>query len=170
MEIGTLLFTLAMVVFVLAYVLRPLAGSARGVDSNSGRRLSDLQAERDRILDSILEIDMDHAMGKVPDEDYHRLRQILAREGAEILSKIDERQILSRGSEPETLVNSQTQGDMELEAAIAQLRSGSSKDAPQLRSGASEPEGGACPECGEVILPEDRYCAKCGAALEEPVT
>lgn len=170
MEIGTLLFTLAMVVLVMAYVLRPLAGSAPGGDNKSGRRLSVLQAERDRVLDSILEVDMDHAMGKVPEEDYQRQRQVLAREGAEILSKIDEPQILAKVPDLQRLENSPSEEDMELEAAIAQLRSESSKSASQLRPGASEPEGGACPECGEVILPEDRYCAKCGAGLEEPVT
>lgn len=169
MEIGTLLFTLAMVVLVLAYVLRPLAGSAPGGDRRTGQRLSALQAERDRVLESILEIDMDHAMGKVPEEDYRRERQVLAQEGAEILSKIDEPQIFAGEPESRLLEKIRTEREMELEAAVAQLRGRSSEAASTVKPSISQSEMGACSECGETILHGDRYCAKCGAALEEPV-
>ena len=155
-----------MAVFVAAYVLQPLAGSARGGYSSPGRRLSALQAERDRVLDSIQEIDMDHAMGKVPEEDYRRQRQALVLEGAEILRKIDELQL---PPEAERHAKILTAREMELEAAIAQLRGKSLEAAPQVRAGQSDRESGSCPECGQVIFSGDRYCANCGAALEEQV-
>ena len=166
MEIGAILFSLAMVVLVAAYVLQPLAGSARGGYSSSGRRLSSLQAERDRILDSIQEIDMDHAMRKVPEEDYMRRRQALALEGAEVLRKIDELQGTGKRSvEPGAEPNGKTP-EMELEAAVAQLRGKSSPTSSQIIESDS---GGACPECGKAIIHGDRFCANCGAALEEQV-
>lgn len=109
MEIGAILFSLAMILLVAAYVLRPLAKSERSAYRDSSQRLSALQAERDRVLDSIQEVDMDHTMGKVPEEDYMRQRQALALEGAEILRTIDE---LQSNSVPDDTV-------LELEAAVA---------------------------------------------------
>ena len=158
-----------MLVFVLAYVLRPLAGSAPTGDNESAQRLSALLAERDRVLDSIQEIDMDHVMGKVPEEDYHRLRQSLAREGAEILRKIDESQNQDSGPETQRSEKDLATREIELEAAIAQLRGKGLKPASREKLEVSGPETKLCPECGEVIFPADRYCAKCGASLEEQV-
>lgn len=166
MEIGAILFSLAMILLVAAYVLKPLAGTERGGYSSPGRRLSALQAERDRVLDSIQEIDMDHAMGKVPEEDYQRQRQVLALEGAEILRKIDELQrIGKRTIEPGAEPNGKTP-EMELEAAVAQLRG---KPLPANSQTIESDSRGACPECGEGIFHGDRFCANCGVTLEEQV-
>ncbi|MCH7609084.1 MAG: zinc ribbon domain-containing protein [Chloroflexi bacterium] len=169
MDIGTLLLSLAMVVFVLAYVLRPLAGSAPSGDNGSAQRLSALQAERDRVLDSIQEIDMDHVMGKVPEEDYHRLRQALAREGAEILRKIDESQNQDSGPEAQRAEEVLATREIELEAAIAQLRGKGPNAASREKLEVSGPKTELCPDCGQVIFHADRYCAECGASLEEQV-
>jgi len=168
-EIGTLLLSLAMLVFVLAYVLRPLAGSAPSGDNGSAQRLSALQAERDRVLDSIEEIDMDHVTGKVPEEDYHRLRQALAREGAAILRKIDESQIQDSEPEAQRSEKDLATREIELEAAIAQLRGKGLKAASREKLEASGPKTKLCPDCGQVIFNADRYCAKCGVSLEEQV-
>jgi hypothetical protein len=159
-DIGALLFSLAMVVLVAAYVLRPLSGSARGGISGSGRKLSELQAERDRVLDAIEDIDMDHAMGKVGEVDYQRQRQALALEGAEILRQIDGL------SDAQPARENRTAKELELEAAIAQLRGIKVEAASQIRT---EPNGGACPDCGEPIFHGDRFCSNCGAAVEEQV-
>jgi hypothetical protein len=86
-EIGAILFSLAMLLLVAAYVFQPLSTSGRGGYRDTSRELSALQAERDRVLDAIQEIDMDRAMGKVAEEDYQRQRGSLALEGAEILAR-----------------------------------------------------------------------------------
>lgn len=178
MEIGAILFSLAMLLLVAAYVLQPLAGSGRGGHRDSSRELSSLQAERDRVLDSIQEIDMDHTMGKVSEQDYQRQRQVLAIEGAEILKSIDEIQ-LSPDAEPRGKTP-----EMELEAAVAELRgksSPASREAvaeargksstpgPQKTQSTSDPSEEACPTCDEPILRGDRFCSNCGEVLEEQV-
>ncbi|GMR09329.1 MAG: hypothetical protein BMS9Abin28_0147 [Anaerolineae bacterium] len=169
MEIGAILFSLAMVVLVVAYVLRPLAGSAPGGDSRPERRLSALQAERDRVLDSIQDIDMDQAMGKVPEEDHRRRRQALALEGAEILRKIDKAQLRDEVTEPQPLGKSHATREVELEAAIRKLRGKGFEVASEVGLDLSDPASGVCPECGEAIFHGDRFCANCGATLEEQV-
>ena len=169
METGAILFSLAMILLVAAYVLQPLAGSEREEPRDTSGRLSGLQAERDRVLDSIQEIDLDHSMGKVPEEDYRRQRQALALEGAEILRKIDELEgIGTRTLEPGAEPNGKTP-EMELEAAVAQLRGKPSPANSQIVEGDSDSGQAACPECGKEIIHGDRYCANCGAALEEQV-
>lgn len=174
MEIGAILFSLAMVLLVAAYVLQPLSTYGRGGFRDTSRELSALQAERDRVLDSIQEIDMDRSMGKVAEEDYQRQRDSLALEGAEILRSIDE---LLQDSVPD-------EAAMELEAAIAELRGKSSSPSVELEEAVAETRSkssnhnsqiskaeaqGTCPRCGEVIHPGDRFCSNCGEELEEQV-
>jgi hypothetical protein len=174
MEIGAILFSLAMLLLVAAYVLQPLSTYGRGGSRDTSRELSALQAERDRILDSIQEIDMDRTMGKVAEEDYQRQRGSLALEGAEILRSIDE---LQQDGVPD-------EAAMELEAAVAELRGKSSSSSMELEEAATEPRSkssnldsqiakadaqGTCPTCGEVIHPSDRFCSNCGETLEEQV-
>ncbi len=181
MEIGAILFSLAMIQLVAAYVLQPLAGSGRGVYRDSSQELSALQAERDRVLDSIQEIDTDHSMGKVSEEDYQRQRQVLVLEGAEILRKIDKLQ-LSPDAEPRAktpemeleaavaeLRGKSSVASRELEAAVTDTRGKSSAPGPQKAQGASDTIEEVCPTCGELILHEDRFCSNCGEALEEQV-
>jgi hypothetical protein len=162
-EIGAILFSLAMILIVAAYVLQPLSGSERGGHRDTNQRLSALQAERDRVFDSIQEIDMDHSMGKVPEEHYLHQRQELALEGAEVLRKIDELQ-LPLGAEPR-----EKTPEMELEAAVARLRGISSPSSSQKVESNSDSGEGPCPECGQANFHGDRFCANCGVALEEQV-
>ena len=174
MEIGAILFSLALLLVVAAYVLQPLSASGRAGYRDTSRELSALQAESDRVLDSIQEIEMDRSMGKVPEEDYQRRRAALLLEGAEILRSIDE---LQRDGAPD-------ESAMELEAAIAEHREKSSS--PSMESEAADPQRlskgsshdsqladaeaqGTCPTCGELIHLGDRYCSNCGQALEEQV-
>ena len=166
MEIGAILFSLAMILLVAAYVLQPFAKSERGVHRDINRRLSALQAERDRVLDSIQEMDTDHSMGKVDQEDYRRQRLALTLEGAEILRKIDELQ-----TAPGTELDRKTQEtkEMELEAAVAHRRGISSLASSPLTKSNSNSGEGSCRECGEGISHGDRYCANCGVTLEEQV-
>ncbi len=181
MEIGAILFSLAMILLVATYVLQPLVGSGLAGYRDSSRELSALQAERDRVLDSIQEIDMDHSMGKVSEQDYQRQRQVLAVEGAEILKSIDELQLSPdaepRGKSPEMeleaavaeLRGKSSVASSELEAAVAEARGKSSTPGPQIAQSVSDPIEEACPTCGERILHGDRFCSNCGETLEEQV-
>jgi len=173
-EIGAILFSLAMLLLVAAYVLQPLSTSGRTGNRDSSRELSALQAERDRVLDSIQEIDMDRSMGKVPEEGYQRQRAALVLEGAEIMRSIDG---LQRDGAPDGSA-------MELEAAVAEHREKSSSPSMALEAAAVQTPGkgasydpqlanaeaqGTCLTCGEVIHPGDLFCSNCGHALEEQV-
>ena len=46
-------------------------------------------AERDRVINSLQELDFDFKLGKIPDEDYPAQRAELLQKGADILRKLD---------------------------------------------------------------------------------
>ena len=140
MELGAILFSLALALVGGAYVVQPILGARGQAQEEIDRRRSELQAERDRALDRLQELDMDHSMGKIPDADYAAERQIVLRQGAEVLRQLDQ---LGPSDDLEG----------QLEAAIAEARQSTSAE---------------CPSCGTPIVAGDRFCAQCGTDLEEP--
>jgi len=145
MDLGSVLFGLAMVVLVAAYVLRPIAAGAQG--SQAGGQFSSLQAEREHLLDALQELDLDHYMGKVLDKDYRPQRQALTLQGVRVLRRIDE---LQESPGPQDSL------EAKLEAAIKEQRS------------LARSETRYCHQCGSSILPADRFCPRCGAVQREP--
>ena len=144
-ELGSVLFGLAMALLVAGYVLRPLG--SRGQGRQAGRQISSLQAEREHLLDALQELDLDHYMGKVLDKDYRPQREALALQGAHVLRRIDEFQGSSEA---------QVSTEAELEAAVKNLRTLARKDAR------------FCHQCGSRVLQLDQFCSHCGAAQQEP--
>jgi hypothetical protein len=70
MDINAVFFTLAILVLVGMYLYTPLVeGRARRVTEEE-HELSALLAERDRVLNSLQELDFDFKLGKIPSEDY----------------------------------------------------------------------------------------------------
>src|SRR5690349_19145383 len=96
MDLGSLFLIFAVVVLVGLFVSRPfldqrLRSSRRAktsVDEAEHRR-SSLLAERDRILTALQELDFDHALGKIPEEEYPAQRAAYLHQGAEVLRELD---------------------------------------------------------------------------------
>lgn len=139
MEAGSIFFALAMVILVGTYLAGPLSGPSRPRGGSANGELSSLFAERERLLDAILELDADHGLGKIAGESYQQQRQALALRGAGVLRRLDELQ----GS---------TDLEADLEAAITELR---------------QQQSGFCPQCGQGVYASDRFCGNCGADLKE---
>lgn len=144
MEIGGLLIGLAILVLVGAYVARPLVERQAQPVSESDRELSALQAERDRILQLLQDLEMDQAMGKVALADYQAQRAPLVARGAEVLRQIDQH-LPPRPA-------AATAGDA-LEREIASRRATAVGPA------------GYCASCGNPLQKGDRFCIRCGTAL-----
>ncbi|HEX9616510.1 MAG TPA: zinc ribbon domain-containing protein [Anaerolineales bacterium] len=186
MEIGSIFLILALLILVGLFIARPIfERKAVPVVSLEDHELSGLLAERDRILTALQELDFDHALGKIPAEDYPLQRAGLLRRGADLLRQIDEFGTLA----PE--------GDFEarIETAIAARRAdaapvGDGAGGRGPRTGAPAGAGlvtvvddelearlaarrrerqdrsaGFCPQCGRPVQKSDRFCPKCGAAL-----
>lgn len=168
------LIILAVIAF---YVGRPLLPSRRG--ANSGGDTLSLEAQRESLYTQIRELDLDHATGKVNDEDYTRLRVDLVAQAAVVLKQIDgvaQPPAASTGAAPageddvEALIAARRKtrsalaattsaapkaADADAEAAIAARRKSATPAAGELK----------CPQCGKPITADDAFCAKCGTAL-----
>ena len=168
MQIVSIFFVLCIFVFVSIFLYMPfLEGRARRV-TEAEHEASTLLAERERVVNSLQELEFDYSLGKVPEEDYPTQRANLLQKGADVLRKLDE------------LVPAKVQSDKDarIERAIAARRKNSAmkKDGPTTdddiesmislrRSGRKEKTGGFCPKCGKPVLISDKFCPSCGKTL-----
>ena len=157
------------------YVSRPLAQSRRALQTNGAVDAQTLEARRESLYTQIKELDLDHATGKVNDEDYARLRADLVTQAAAVLKQID------GIAQPSVPAAPSAQDD--LEALIAARRKTRSIPAPQAADSNVEAAIAArrktavpavsvlaCPNCGKPIGADDAFCAKCGTALQTQAT
>ena len=167
MELTAIFFSLAVLILVGMYLYAPFIERRARRVTEEEHELSALMAERDRVINSLQELDFDFKLGKIPEEDYPIQRSTLLQKGADILRKID------------TLAPSSTQVDTEtrIEQAIAARRADASvakspvsdDDLESListrRKGRKDKSVGFCPRCGKPIMATDRFCPSCGKSL-----
>ncbi len=163
MDIASILVVTALTILVVGYIVRPLVRDEGLVLSQAERRYSALEAERERILAAVQEMDLDHALGKNPSQDYETQRAALVSQGASILKEIDDLDY-SEAAPVEAAVRDQARTSVkgletEIEAAVARLRERAAERV------------GFCAQCGEPVLADDNFCSRCGAPVQvEPET
>jgi NADH pyrophosphatase NudC (nudix superfamily) len=168
MEITAILVSLAILILVAVYLYAPFVqGRARRVTEEE-HELSALLAERDRVINSLQELDFDYKLGKIPEEDYPAQRSSLLQKGADILRQID-----SIAPEPASVQDV----DARIEKAIAARRADASLVKAEVsdedleamiaarRKGRKERSSGFCPKCGKPVMASDRFCPSCGKSL-----
>jgi hypothetical protein len=146
MDLGSLLIMLGLIVAVVAFLARPLVEKRTSAVTAEEHRLSALQAERDKILTMIREIEMDHAMGKISEDDFRTQRVALVARGSAVLRELD---ALGGASAPGEM-------DAAIEAAVA------------ARRGRTPPKASdSCMQCGRALRRGDRFCASCGTPVPQ---
>lgn len=179
MDIGSILLILALAILVSLVLSRPFF-ERRSLEPVSARQSADmyehersmLLAERERLLNALLELDFDYTLGKIPVEDYPAQRAALLQAGVSVLKRLDELQGASGGKDTEerleaelasrriegsekAMADSEGTPDDELEALIA-----------ARRRARQEKSVGFCPRCGGALYQSDRFCARCGTAVK----
>ncbi len=157
MDIGSIFIILAVLVMVALFISRPFFEQeethhlvAQPTVQQHEQTHSALLAERDRIIVTLDDLDTEHSLGKVPEEDYAVQRMSLLKAGAEILRKLDEINLKGTGKEPVRIPSAK---DDELEALIAARRTSMAKDIA------------FCPNCGNKLQTEDKFCSRCGEKI-----
>jgi len=168
MELTAIFFTLAILILVAIYLYAPFMERRARHVTQEEHELSTLMAERDRVINSLQELDFDFKLGKIPDEDYPAQRTSLLQKGADILRRID------------TLapqITSSQDADARIEKAIAARRADASVAKAEVsdddiesmiaarRKGRKEKSSGFCPKCGKPVMVSDRFCPSCGKSL-----
>lgn len=168
MQLTAIFFTLAILVLVAIYLYAPFMDRRARRVTEEEHELSSLMAERDRVINSLQELDFDFKLGKIPDEDYPTQRASLLQKGADILRRID------------TLapqITSSQDADVRIEKAIAARRADAAVTRTEIsddeiesmvaarRKGRKEKSSGFCPKCGKPVMVSDRFCPSCGKSL-----
>lgn len=161
MELGALLLLLAVILLVGIFISRPFFQKAAPLSPEppgSGQQLSSLMAERDRVINTLQELDFDFKLGKIPGDEYPTIRADLLKKGSDILRQID----LLRGKGQAVSVPAEALEDT--------LPASAEEDAiekliAERRGAHLEKANGFCPQCGKPVLKSDRFCPKCGTAL-----
>ncbi len=168
MQITAIFFTLAILILVAIYLYAPFMERRARRVTEEEHELSTLMAERDRVINSLQELDFDYKLGKIPEEDYPTQRATLLQKGADILRQID-----SIAPQP----TSAQDADARIEKAIAARRADASVAKPEIsdddvesmisarRKGHKEKSSGFCPKCGKPVMVSDRFCPSCGKSL-----
>ena len=169
MELGSLFLVLAVLVIVGMYLYAPFMSRPRKLSTNEMHEISALKAERDRVINSLQELDFDFKLGKIPAEDYPEQRAELLKKGSDILRKLDEL---------EPLLSSARNAEARIEKAAAAKRADSSSTAAELndedveamiasrRKQHKSKSAGFCPSCGKPVLVSDSFCPSCGKSLK----
>jgi hypothetical protein len=115
MQITAILFTLAILILVAIYLYAPFMERRAKRVTEQEQELSTLMAERDRVINSLQELDFDYKLGKIPEGDYPTQRSTLLQKGADVLRQID-----AMSPQPASTQDV----DARIEKAIAARRSG----------------------------------------------
>ena len=168
MELTAIFFTLAILILVVIYLYSPFTERHARRVTEEEHELSTLMAERDRVINSLQELDFDFKLGKIPNEDYPTQRASLLQKGADILRQIDT-------IAPQ--ITSSQDADARIEKAIAARRADASVAKAEIsdddiesmiaarRKGRKEKSSGFCPKCGKPVMTSDRFCPSCGKSL-----
>ncbi len=188
---GALLMVLGVAFLVGIYVSQPFLRRVAGAkrlkrlqnSDDSDRQRSALLAERDRILAALQDLDFDHTLGKVPDEDYPAQRLVFLEEGADVLRQLDALEPLAQPRQSaedrlEAAVAARRadaringNGGTVVAAAVASRRrlSNGHDDVEKMvdarRLGRPEKAAGFCPHCGKPVQKSDKFCSRCGQVI-----
>lgn len=144
--ISMLIFlALVMSVAALLAVAYPILSRVHASDQTSlsaAERLEELLAARDAAMAALRDLNFDHRVGKIANEDFAVFEVHLKQTAADSLRALDAWEAAA---------------DAEMSATLPQEIA--------ARRAALSGQGRACPQCGRLAAPEDKFCAGCGAPL-----
>lgn len=191
MELGSILLIFALLIIVIWFISRPLLDPGKVVSHSENNQKeherSYLLAERDRVMNALKELDFDHSLGKIPEEEYPHQRSLLMKRGVEVIQRIDfieatpssneidyifkedlaERRTEFKKIETDQLQTLTNNGRKRVEAVSKVTNPNDDLEVmlANRRRERLEKASGFCPKCGGPTQISDRYCPKCGADL-----
>ena len=192
MDLAALMLILAVTVLVGLYISRPFASRraateklVRPAAEESEIHRSTLLAERDRVLTALQDLEFDHTLGKIPEEDYPVQRAELLKSGADALRELDNLGGAAADASAEDRLEAAVaarradavhQPARQARTAIASSPAGvrrppaaAEDDIEAMvaarRRSRQEKAGGFCPKCGRPVAKSDKFCSRCGAIL-----
>ncbi len=160
MTVGAVLLGLALLLPIVAVVVRPLTHPAEAApipaDEGGPGRL-------EPVLAALRDLDFDHQTGKVSDQDYAPSRAALLAQAAEVMAR-------GSGSSVEDILEERVREIRRHLEEASPARScpacgGRISHGDRFCSNCGHPQGLACPRCGTAVQAADVYCVICGRRL-----
>lgn len=158
----TIILALLFSLVALFYVLLPLLTKQPPLLQVEDDRLTDLLARKDSALRAIKELEFDHQVGKISEEDYQRFNERLRRQAIGLIQQLEK-------ITPESAAL-----DEQLEAEIAQWRQAQKpvtlpkavRTVPLATSVAAATDATRfCTQCGVRLDANFKFCGNCGAPV-----
>ena len=137
---------MARIVGIGYWIVSPLLRSFRPddlIDSRMDDALQQLEAGKEVALSTIKELEFDLNQGKISQEDYEALAEQYTRDAVGYIKEIEDLK-----KNPGKQLNEDLESELELE--VLSLR---------------KKPGYFCTQCGDIVSPDDRFCANCGEKL-----
>ncbi|OQY88151.1 MAG: hypothetical protein B6D41_11155 [Chloroflexi bacterium UTCFX4] len=148
MDFAIALLILAATLVVLAL---PLYRTRRPSAALSVSTLDNLLAQRDSIYASLRDLELDRQLGKLDEADYNARRDQYMTQAAVALRQLDAAQ--GQGAAAEA--NAALEQEIRARRKTADRKTGRAKTA-----------AGFCRNCGKAVDAGDKFCPKCGHALQ----
>ena len=142
MPLSSILVGLAMALVVVPFVAGPLVKTSdRRRGAPAKEEAAPGGAAKQQALAALQDLDFDFRTAKISDEDYMPLRQQLLVQAAEAAQAV---------------AVTQSAPDDDIEAAVRALRGTQKRRVARV-----------CPQCHSAPRADDKFCPKCGTALEQ---
>ena len=151
MEIGAIFVVIAILIFVIGFVIKPLLSEDKKYEEKPIDNFSALMAEQDRLVTAIHELESDNDLGKIPDEVFAEQKEDLTLRAISVMKELDEIKGEEKPIKKKKKKSKQTSVD-DIEKMIEARKASISKNKDTK----------VCEECGEKIQKGDKFCASCG--------
>jgi len=170
MGIFSIFLILTVIVLTGLYLYAPFTTRARRTRVQESHEISALKAERDRVINSLQELDFDFSLGKIPEGEYPDQRAALLQKGADILRKLDElAPVTTSAIDAESRIEKATAAGRADAAVMIPVLIASDDDIESMiaarRKEHKGKSAGFCPKCGTPVLITDKFCPSCGKSL-----
>ncbi len=176
MDLGSIFFILGILTLVILFISLPFIKPKTSRMIGGEQKMSSLLAEQERIINALLELDFDHNLGKIPEEDYPTQRRGLLTQGALVMHQLDT--FRAESIPGEGLIVDAAGNSLRADSSKASIRKGRGGKRPLTtpdddlevllaarRRERGEKAGGFCSQCGNPIQQSDRFCPRCGESL-----
>lgn len=161
MGIDVLLIGVAILISSVRLIIKPFLDGRRQPIETYSPEMSYSENPRREVLIAISDLDFDHKLGKVSDEDYQQFRPQLLAEAATHPDKTNQ---TSQADNLDDLI--QTRREF-LSKSYAKCSSCGSDlgESDKFCTQCGKPTNPACTNCGQEIYPYDKFCSECGTVV-----
>jgi hypothetical protein len=151
MAVSSFLIILGIFILTGGIIIRPFLVEMDTRGAPVPKKYDSLTAEKERLLSSIEDLDLEFDLEKISSLEHTRNRDILLSQAAEVLMQLDK---LNKTSLADKRISSAPSGEDDLEVMIEARRR-------ELKGDKSS----YCSHCGKTVKAEDQFCGQCGEKL-----